>query len=59
MEAPPRTSVVIPTFQRRDVVLRSATRGGQFGGEDLDFGLRLLESGHRVVFNPDAISRQR
>jgi glycosyltransferase involved in cell wall biosynthesis len=35
------------------------TRGGQFGGEDLDFGLRLLESGHRVVFNPDAISRQR
>jgi hypothetical protein len=58
MEAPPRTSVVIPTFQRRDVVLRLATRGGQFGGEDLDF-LRLLESRHRVVFNPDAISRQR
>ena len=49
----------------RDVFLRlggfdtAFTRGGQFGGEDLDFGLRLLESGHRVVFNPDAISRQR
>jgi glycosyltransferase involved in cell wall biosynthesis len=34
------------------------TSGGQFGDEDLDFGVRLLESA-RVEFNPDAISYQR
>lgn len=34
------------------------TAGGSFGNEDLDFGLRLLDRG-RVVFNPDAVSRQR
>lgn len=34
------------------------TRGGSFGNEDLDFGVRLLAR-HNVVFAPAAISRQR
>ena len=34
------------------------TRGGTFGNEDLDFGLRFLSQGYRVVFNPRAISWQ-
>jgi GT2 family glycosyltransferase/peptidoglycan/xylan/chitin deacetylase (PgdA/CDA1 family) len=36
----------------------SFTRDGLFGGEDIDFGYRLLKAGYRVVFNPRAISRQ-
>ena len=34
------------------------TKGGSFGNEDLDLGVRLLAR-YRVVFNADAISRQR
>jgi len=34
------------------------TRDGLFGGEDLDFGHRVLAAGYRVVFNPAAISYQ-
>lgn len=34
------------------------TRGGSFGNEDLDLGYRLLSQGHRVVFNPNAVSWQ-
>jgi GT2 family glycosyltransferase/peptidoglycan/xylan/chitin deacetylase (PgdA/CDA1 family) len=34
------------------------TRDGLFGGEDIDFGYRLLGSGKRVVFNPRAITYQ-
>ncbi len=34
------------------------TRDGLFGGEDIDFGYRLLKAGKRVVFNPRAISYQ-
>jgi glycosyltransferase involved in cell wall biosynthesis len=34
------------------------TRGGRFGDEDLDFGIRLLEKG-KIVFNPHAKSYQR
>lgn len=37
----------------------SFTRDGLFGGEDLDFGLRLLLAGRRLVFEPAAVSRQR
>lgn len=50
---------------RREVFLRvggfdeSFTREGAYGGEDLDLGRRLLDSGCRVVFDPEAISRQR
>ncbi len=35
------------------------TRGGSFGGADLDFGRRLAQAGYRPAFNPDAISWQR
>lgn len=35
------------------------TRGGTFGMEDLDLGLRLASGGHRIEYNPAAISRQR
>ncbi|HEY6145559.1 MAG TPA: polysaccharide deacetylase family protein [Solirubrobacterales bacterium] len=34
------------------------TRDGLFGGEDIDFGYRLLGSGRKVVFNPRAITYQ-
>jgi len=34
------------------------TRDGAFGNEDVDLGYRLLSSGYRIVFNPNAISRQ-
>jgi peptidoglycan/xylan/chitin deacetylase (PgdA/CDA1 family) len=50
---------------RRDLFLslggfdQAFTHGGGFGNEDLDFGCRLLSSGSKVVFNPDAISWQR
>jgi len=35
------------------------TSAGSFGDEDLDFGATLLRKGHRIVFNPKAISYQR
>jgi GT2 family glycosyltransferase/peptidoglycan/xylan/chitin deacetylase (PgdA/CDA1 family) len=50
---------------RRDVFLRiggfdeSFTRAGAYGGEDLDLGRRLLDTGCRIVFEPEAISHQR
>ena len=34
------------------------TRDGLYGGEDLDFGYRARRAGLRIVFNPEAISRQ-
>lgn len=34
------------------------THGGSFGREDTDFGQRLLDGGHTVVFAPDAVSWQ-
>src|SRR5581483_5019911 len=36
----------------------SFTRDGLFGGEDIDFGYRLLQAGRRVAFNSAAISHQ-
>ena len=36
----------------------SFTRNGQYGGEDIDFGLRVVRDGYRVLFNPAAISYQ-
>jgi glycosyltransferase involved in cell wall biosynthesis/peptidoglycan/xylan/chitin deacetylase (PgdA/CDA1 family) len=35
------------------------TAGGTFGNEDVDFGYRLIASGSKVTFEPDAISFQR
>ena len=34
------------------------TRQGLYGCEDLDFGYRARQAGLRIVFNPDAVSRQ-
>ncbi len=34
------------------------TRSGLFGGEDIDLCHRLVEAGHRIVFNPAAITYQ-
>lgn len=34
------------------------TQGGLFGGEDTDFGRRLLGGGYHVMFAADAVSRQ-
>jgi GT2 family glycosyltransferase/peptidoglycan/xylan/chitin deacetylase (PgdA/CDA1 family) len=36
----------------------SFTREGLFGGEDIDFGLRVVKAGLVVVYNPAAISYQ-
>jgi GT2 family glycosyltransferase/peptidoglycan/xylan/chitin deacetylase (PgdA/CDA1 family) len=36
----------------------SFTREGLFGGEDIDFGLRVEKAGFSVVYNPAAISYQ-
>lgn len=36
----------------------SFTREGLFGGEDIDFGYRVLGAGKKVVFNPRAIAFQ-
>lgn len=35
------------------------TKGGSFGNEDLDFGLRLQKANYKVAFNPKAISWQK
>ncbi len=34
------------------------TAGGTFGNEDIDLGVRLLQAGRRIVFNPLAITWQ-
>ncbi len=34
------------------------TRDGTFGNEDLDFGYRMMKQGHRLVFEPAAVSCQ-
>jgi len=36
----------------------SFTRDGLFGGEDIDLGLRVASAGHRIKFDPDAITYQ-
>ena len=36
----------------------SFTRDGMFGGEDIDFGLRVVKAGLLVAYNPQAISYQ-
>jgi glycosyltransferase involved in cell wall biosynthesis/peptidoglycan/xylan/chitin deacetylase (PgdA/CDA1 family) len=35
------------------------TRGGRFGGEDVELGLRLERAGAGIVFEPQAVSHQR
>ena len=45
-------------FERVGGFDTSFTRHGLFGGEDIDFGYRLLKTGARVAFNEAAISYQ-
>jgi GT2 family glycosyltransferase/peptidoglycan/xylan/chitin deacetylase (PgdA/CDA1 family) len=52
-------SICRATFARIGGFDTSFTRDGLFGGEDLDFGYRLVKAGCRVTFNPAAISYQR
>jgi GT2 family glycosyltransferase/peptidoglycan/xylan/chitin deacetylase (PgdA/CDA1 family) len=47
------------TFARLGGFDDAFTRGGAFGGEDLDLGRRLSAAGCAIVFNPKAVSRQR
>jgi peptidoglycan/xylan/chitin deacetylase (PgdA/CDA1 family) len=51
-------SVARERFERLGGFDSAFTRGGAFGGEDVDFGYRLYSDGCRIVFNPDAVSRQ-
>ena len=51
-------SVARQVFERLGGFDARFTRDGLFGGEDIDFGYRVLKAGYRVVFNPAAISYQ-
>jgi peptidoglycan/xylan/chitin deacetylase (PgdA/CDA1 family)/glycosyltransferase involved in cell wall biosynthesis len=51
-------SVARERFERLGGFDSAFTRGGAFGGEDVDFGYRLYSDGCRVVFTPEAVSRQ-
>jgi GT2 family glycosyltransferase/peptidoglycan/xylan/chitin deacetylase (PgdA/CDA1 family) len=51
-------SIARLVFQELGGFDASFTRDGLFGGEDIDFGYRLLKGGYRVGFNPAAISYQ-
>jgi GT2 family glycosyltransferase/peptidoglycan/xylan/chitin deacetylase (PgdA/CDA1 family) len=53
-----QASIARETFERLGGFDASFTRDGQFGGEDIDFGYRVLKMGLRIVFNPAAISYQ-
>lgn len=54
----PQLSVRRAVFEALGGFDEAFTRGGSYGNEDLDLGVRLLE-GYRVVFNPDAVAAQR
>jgi GT2 family glycosyltransferase/peptidoglycan/xylan/chitin deacetylase (PgdA/CDA1 family) len=51
-------SISRAAFERLGGFDPSFTRGGLFGGEDLDFGIRAKQAGLRVAFNPAAVSHQ-
>jgi GT2 family glycosyltransferase/peptidoglycan/xylan/chitin deacetylase (PgdA/CDA1 family) len=51
-------SISRAAYQRVGGFDASFTRGGLFGGEDIDFGYRVMKAGCRIVFNPAAISYQ-
>lgn len=51
-------SISRESFDRLGGFDTSFTREGLFGGEDIDFGYRVVKAGLRVAFNPDAISCQ-
>ena len=51
-------SISRESFDRLGGFDTSFTREGLFGGEDIDFGYRVVKAGLRVAFNPEAISFQ-
>ena len=51
-------SISRESFERLGGFDTSFTREGLFGGEDIDFGYRVVKAGLRVVFDPEAISYQ-
>jgi glycosyltransferase involved in cell wall biosynthesis/peptidoglycan/xylan/chitin deacetylase (PgdA/CDA1 family) len=51
-------SIARSAFERLGGFDVGLTRGGLFGGEDIDFGYRVVKAGHRVLFNAAAISYQ-
>jgi glycosyltransferase involved in cell wall biosynthesis len=51
-------SISRAAFERLGGFDSSFTRGGLFGGEDVDFGIRAKQAGLRAVFNPAAVSHQ-
>jgi GT2 family glycosyltransferase/peptidoglycan/xylan/chitin deacetylase (PgdA/CDA1 family) len=51
-------SIAHESFERLGGFDTSFTREGLFGGEDIDFGYRVVKAGLRVVFDPDATSYQ-
>jgi GT2 family glycosyltransferase/peptidoglycan/xylan/chitin deacetylase (PgdA/CDA1 family) len=51
-------SISRDAFERLGGFDGAFTREGMFGGEDIDFGLRVVKAGLRVAYNPDAISYQ-
>jgi peptidoglycan/xylan/chitin deacetylase (PgdA/CDA1 family)/GT2 family glycosyltransferase len=51
-------SIPRTVFERLGGFDSGFTRDGLFGGEDIDFGYRVLKAGCRVEFNPAAISYQ-
>lgn len=53
-----QVSIARETFERVGGFDTSFTRDGLFGGEDIDFGYRLVQAGYRIVFAEDAISFQ-
>jgi glycosyltransferase involved in cell wall biosynthesis/peptidoglycan/xylan/chitin deacetylase (PgdA/CDA1 family) len=53
-----QTSISREVFQTAGGFDTDFTRGGSFGGEDLDLGHRLMSAGYQFVFNPFALSYQ-
>lgn len=51
-------SISRDSFDRLGGFDTSFTREGLFGGEDIDFGYRVVKAGLRIAFNPAAISHQ-
>lgn len=51
-------SIARQSFERLGGFDTSFTREGLFGGEDIDFGYRVVKAGLRAVFDPEAISYQ-
>jgi glycosyltransferase involved in cell wall biosynthesis len=52
-------SIARSTFDKQKGFDTQFTQDGFFGNEDVDFGYRLVKEHFKIVFNPDAVSRQR